>query len=151
MEFFVYSMYAIAAVPPHEEPHVIISIRTPGAPPVNVRRGRNTLAVLFMEFPDLDENYRTIRAIEPPRAKRYSDGELFTGAHAREILTFVNKHKSKIVSIIVQCEGGMSRSPAIAAALSKLMNGDDSRYFKDGRQPNMLVYDTMLKEAANDA
>ena len=142
VEFFVYSMWAIVAVPPHEEPHVIISIRTPGAEPVAVRRGYKTRAILFMAFPDLDENYRAL----PPSAKRYNDGELFTPAQAKEILSFVNRHKDEIQSIIVQCEGGMSRSAGVAAALSKIMNDDDARFFK-GKTPNMLVYSTILREA----
>jgi predicted protein tyrosine phosphatase len=140
MEFFVYSIQAIEAIHPHEEPNVIISIRTPGAPMARIRRGPQTRDILFMAFPDLDENYRALPAGE----KRYNDGALFDEDDAKEILAFVDLHKNHIESIIVHCEGGMSRSPGVAAALSKLLTGDDTRFFKS-KTPNMLVYSTLIK------
>ena len=47
--------------------------------------------------------------------------------------------------IIVHCEAGVSRSAGAVAALSKLLNGDDSYFFKHFL-PNTLVYKLILKE-----
>ncbi len=137
---WTYSQYAIEAVKPHEESHVIISIRTPGAPRAGIRRSPATRDVLYIEFPDLSYEYKSL----PPVAKTYSDDELFNERHAEEILAFVAKHKG-VQSIIVQCEGGLSRSVAVKAALGKILNGDETPY--DGT--NRLVYDTMLKAASS--
>lgn len=91
-----------------------------------------------MEFPDLDDNYKAL----PAAAKTYTDDVLFHEGHAKEILAFVEKHKG-VQSIIVQCEGGLSRSVAVKAALAKILNGDETPY--DGT--NRLVYQTLLDAA----
>ena len=47
-------------------------------------------------------------------------------------------------AILVHCDAGWSRSPAVAAALTKsLLGQDDSHLFK-AKSPNMLVYRTLL-------
>lgn len=61
----------------------------------------------------------------------------FKEEHAKEILKFVDSLKDSVAKILViSCELGVSRSPAIAAAL-------------DGEEPipsaNKLVYETMIK------
>lgn len=133
---WTYSMFAIEAISPHEESHIIISISTPGAPRAHIRRVPATYDILFIEFPDLDDNYKNL----PASAKTYPDDVLFNENHAKEILAFVEKYKG-VQSIIIQCEGGLSRSVAVKAALAKLLNGDETPY--DGT--NRLVYETLLK------
>lgn len=46
--------------------------------------------------------------------------------------------------MVLHCDAGMSRSPGVAAALSKVLVGDDSQFFKRYR-PNMRVYRTLLE------
>lgn len=69
---------------------------------------------------------------------------LFTKEMARNILDFVETHKEKVETILVHCEAGLCRSPAIAAALSKILYNDD-KFFFINFLPNMLVYNTILK------
>ncbi len=45
------------------------------------------------------------------------------------------------------CDAGMSRSPAVAAALGRVLNGDDSSFFAGRYRPNMRVYRMMLDAA----
>ena len=88
--------------------------------------------MLFLEFYDLD--------------KIYNGYELFNRTQAIQILAFIEKHIHEIKLIVVNCEAGVSRSAGVAGALSKLINGDDSEYFKHSL-PNMLVYRTILNVA----
>jgi hypothetical protein len=39
----------------------------------------------------------------------------------------------------------VSRSPAVAAALSKVLTGDDAAFFGGRYRPNMRVYRTLLE------
>ena len=66
---------------------------------------------------------------------------LFSYVNAKEIIDFWNEINSDL--LIVHCEAGVSRSPAIAAALTKINEEDDNFYFKNYR-PNSLVYRTIL-------
>jgi predicted protein tyrosine phosphatase len=55
----------------------------------------------------------------------------------------VDDHRD-VESILCQCEGGLSRSVAVKAALDTLLNEDMTPY--DGT--NALVYNTLLETAA---
>jgi predicted protein tyrosine phosphatase len=69
---------------------------------------------------------------------------LFTENDADQILDFVESHPEAEL-IIVHCDGGVSRSAGIAAALSKILTGSDFNIFNSKRyQPNMHVYRTIL-------
>lgn len=61
-------------------------------------------------------------------------------------------HGGAIERIILHCDAGVSRSPGVAAALSKSLLGDDAEFFRRYR-PNMRVYRTLLnrlhEQAAN--
>ena len=59
------------------------------------------------------------------------------------IWTFVNLNIDRIKRIVIHCEAGISRSVAIASALSKIINNYDDELFNSGI-PNMLVYVTLL-------
>lgn len=62
---------------------------------------------------------------------------------AEQILTFVNLNIDRIKRIVIHCEAGISRSVAVASALSKIINNYDDELFNSGI-PNMLVYVTLL-------
>lgn len=74
---------------------------------------------------------------------------LFDETYADKILNFVEKNKH-VDTLLVHCEAGISRSPAIAAAISKIYLGykEDQIYF-DKYSPNMLVYNVLLNVAFN--
>ena len=62
------------------------------------------------------------------------------------IVDWVNRYKNFVDQIIVSCNGGYSRSPAVAAALSKWLNGSDEEFFGPGYCPNRHVYRLMMNE-----
>lgn len=140
MNLWTYSANAMEAIAPHDEPHIIISIRTPGGPKIKVRRGPATRDVLFIAFPDLSWEYKALPMILRGGGKyAYTDDQLFSVSQAKEILAFVERHKD-VESILINCEGGVSRSPAVAAALGQILHGVSPPY--DGT--NRLVYETLL-------
>lgn len=69
---------------------------------------------------------------------------LFTDDHARQIWDFVEKVWDKVELLLVHCLAGVSRSPAVAAAIAKVKYGDDSLYFSR-YTPNSKVFNTMLR------
>jgi predicted protein tyrosine phosphatase len=71
---------------------------------------------------------------------------MFNEEHATKILDFVNEHWDNVELFMFHCEAGMSRSPAIAAAIMKINGMDDSTWFKN-RTPNSHVYRVLLNTA----
>jgi predicted protein tyrosine phosphatase len=47
----------------------------------------------------------------------------------------------------VHCDAGVSRSPAVAAALARVLKGDDAEYFAGRYRPNTRVYRMLLEHA----
>jgi predicted protein tyrosine phosphatase len=139
VEVYVYSRSAIEATRPHEVPHLIISI-TSGAG--DVARLRTTAAcrgILRLVFPDADAS-----------SELFAEADLFSAEKAAQIWSFVRAHDD-VERIVVHCDAGMSRSPAVAAALSKVLTGDDSDFFGGRYRPNMRVYRLLLDAASNAA
>jgi predicted protein tyrosine phosphatase len=141
MQFSVLSRGEVEYLPNDVSvPHVIISITNPGTAPARVRMNDNTLQVLRLEFEDMEDNpnYRTAMY-----AKAFGEPKLFNRRQAQQIKQLVENVEPEMV--VVHCEAGISRSAAVAAALSKHYNGDDrgiwvsTRYF-----PNKLVYNVLL-------
>ena len=117
--------------------YVVISIRDPHKRPANVRKQAGLRDVLFLSFHDA----------EPTHMMALSGKiKLMMPIHAKQIHQFVDKHKEHIGAIVVHCEQGMSRSPAVAAALCKSMGGDDKNFWRD-YQPNRYVYRLVLEAA----
>ena len=85
---------------------------------------------LFVEFDDVEY------------AKH---GRIITEEQGKEIAQFVRSHPDAEV-IVCQCEAGISRSAAVAAAILKGNGQDDMPVFKSKLYlPNMLVYRTVLR------
>ena len=70
----------------------------------------------------------------------------FTAADARAVWSFVSERMGRVDTLVVQCEAGWSRSPAIAAAISLSIGEDASRFFRD-YGPNVHVFRRMLDHA----
>jgi hypothetical protein len=70
--------------------------------------------------------------------------ESFTPALAAEILDFVTSVWDKADVFLIHCDVGLSRSPAVAAALSQIYYGDDGRWF-ELTFPNRLVYELLVE------
>ncbi len=70
--------------------------------------------------------------------------KLMTEDAARQIWRFIEKYKATVGTIVIQCEQGMSRSPAVAAAISKMLGRDETPFWQK-YQPNRYVYALMCK------
>lgn len=137
MEFIVVSRKRIEAGVGLSVPHLIVSIRDPGDPPPSIPPNPQCRGILALEFHDA----------EPSRGYRVSlDRQLFTLKQAEQVWSFIRQHTANITATIIHCEKGLSRSPAIAAALCKVMGGDEQVFFEQ-YEPNRHVFRTMLKTA----
>ncbi len=138
MEIYVYSRSALEAARPHEVPHIIISISSSPDDLARIRVNDQCRGVLRLSFPDADAP-----------SELHGEETLFSKAKAEEIWKLVRAHQGSIERLIVHCDAGLSRSPGVAAAISKALTGDDSQYFGGRYRPNMRVYRTLL-EAYDD-
>ena len=119
-------------------PYAVISITTPGDEEATIAPSDNCRAVLRLSFYD-------IRA-----AECNAEWQTVLPEHARRIWAFVGEHWGHIEELIIHCDAGQSRSPAVAAALDKVLHGDDSRWWK-GFRFNYLVYETLLNEVGKES
>ncbi len=117
-------------MPPHDVPHVIISITTTEGDLARLPTCDQCRGVLRLVFGDVE--VATGHTI------------VFVPEHARAIWHFVEEHRAEIERVVVHCDAGLSRSPAVAAAISRCMDGDDAEFFARYR-PNMRVYRTLLE------
>jgi len=120
-------------------PHAIISIIQPGRS-AKPKENDQTRAKLTLQFHNLES--------EPDRAWKnfYGEAKLFNEEIAGEVKTFLSS-LSDIEMILIHCETGRHRSPALGAALAN--------YYGDGKQentffcppymPSELVYNVAVK------
>lgn len=151
LKVLVKSKYRAITEEPPEEPHIIISIYTPGDRKPEVKTNKNTALVSYYCFADLDHppSEATIKIFPSLKSKE----ALFSKKMAINIAeTMAIAKAEKINTIVVHCDMGLSRSAAVAAAIEKFYNRDDSKYFSSGPMygkpmytPNMLVYRMMLE------
>lgn len=87
--------------------------------------------VIRFDFDDIEKN---------------EEGKWFTEEDAKNIVAFLNSHDlKKVDKIICSCDGGVSRSSAMAAALSLYFNGNDWNIWGNAQYvPNSTVYRTLL-------
>lgn len=70
---------------------------------------------------------------------RITADDLMTDEDGKKIAEFLNRHHGE--PVIVHCDGGISRSSGVAAAIMKFYNDDDSPIFDSGYyKPNMWCY-----------
>lgn len=102
-----------------------------GWPELNVKESdKNFKGVLKLLFADIDH--------------KMEDYVLFSQAHARQILDFAEAWYPSLDLLIIHCHAGLSRSPAVGAAISRIFKGHDGDFFQT-KIPNMLVYRTILE------
>lgn len=95
---------------------------------------------------------RVIPRSAGPRSSSFADADapsdprlvLFDRERAITIRDFVLAHRDRAERIVVHCDAGLSRSPAVAAAITKALGGDDAPWFKRYR-PNALVYRKLVE------
>lgn len=113
----------------HTDPYILISITDTNLPPNTFGDDPMLIGVLPLKFDDTEEN-------EPNH---------ITDEQAHAIVKFVKKFDQTISHIVVHCEGGVSRSAGIAAALCLHYNNDDWDIFNNVHlAPNMTCYKTLL-------
>ena len=127
------------------EKHVVISIQEPNHDCVTLPKLKSRLGCLQLKFHDVDDD------CSEDFNNWCKEGNIvpFTPYHAKCILEFVNKWKDDVDVIYVNCVAGIQRSAGVAGALSKILNGDDSYYFKH-YIPNRYVYRLILDEYYNE-
>lgn len=116
-----------------EVPYLVISIANPSMPHPTLLEAPHRLGVLRLAFDD----------IEPSKGMPGGKQPMDEG-HAREIRQFVEAHPEAEL-IVVHCDAGMCRSPAVAAALWRWMEGNRGPFF-DLFRPNEHVYRTLMDE-----
>lgn len=126
----VYSRSMIELIRPYnDDPHLIISIVSGEGEQANLPICKATVDVLRLHFHDADvAQEKTI---------------LFNEEMAKQILNFLFVKNNEVPLLLIHCDAGYSRSPAIAAAVDKITRGDDSHWFKT-KAPNRLVLTTLL-------
>ncbi|MDT6960800.1 hypothetical protein QTN24_04765 [Cupriavidus sp. SZY C1] len=90
----------------------VISITAPSRPPADVDGFDHVLRV---SFADVDFLSSTLS----PRA-RAALSDAFTIEQAQAIRRFIESLPSEVTSVVVHCEGGYSRSSAVALALHRI-------------------------------
>jgi len=92
---------------------------------------KNLIALFRIKFPDADKNFK----------REGKTIEVLSNSDAEDILDFVFSIRNRVQLIVCQCDGGISRSSAVAAALGKIFNNDDTFVFNFPKyKPNMFVY-----------
>jgi predicted protein tyrosine phosphatase len=109
-----------------DRPWAAISITTEGGFPT--LSDDNRLGLLQLVFAD---------TADPDRA------DSFTVSQATELLDFVELVWDRVEVLLIHCEAGMSRSPGVAAALSRIHYGDDGPW-GEYDFPNSLVYQRLV-------
>ncbi len=114
--------------------YVVISIRNSGEPRAKVKKQAGLRGVLYLAF----------SGIEPMAGRRLPpEIKIFTSAQADKICAFVHRHKADVGAIVVHCEKGTSRSPAVAAAISDAL-GLDAKRFWQLHTTSKYIYNTVL-------
>jgi predicted protein tyrosine phosphatase len=117
-----------------KEKHIVISYRDLGNEKANLPENKNRLDVLWLCFDDLT-------------GKEDGAEKPFNEEAAKQIWDFIRKHLNSIEYIVLNCEAGISRSPATAAAIAQVLNGNNEYFFKNPMFIlNVFIYKLMLRE-----
>lgn len=104
------------------------------------------------DWPDLDEDGRVallqLAFADVANVDLRYDYDGFTESDAHEIFDFLEDQVGRFEVLLVHCEMGLSRSPAIGAAVARIWQGRGAEHaYFDRWTPNGLVYRTMLEVA----
>ena len=118
--------------------YVVISIYDPDKRRACIPKQAGLRDVLYLAFHDAEPS----ETLELPE-----NIVLMTEDQARQVWEFVGQWAGRVGSIVVHCEQGMSRSPAVAAAICRAFGGDHQYFFRE-YQPNQYVFRLMNRETA---
>ena len=114
--------------------YVVISIHDPTKPPARVRPQMGLRGVLTLAFHDAEPLLGGELPVEI---------KLMAPEQADALWAFLGQHRAQVGALVVHCEGGVSRSPAVAAAVAEAWDLDGRRFWQD-YTPNHHVYHTVL-------
>lgn len=101
---------------------------------------RNMIEHLTLQFHDCEPN-KTVDGVPV----KFGNLEFFSEEHAHKILTLHEKMiDTGINRLYVHCWDGVSRSPAVCAALDNIEGKPDDHWFKN-YSPNPYVYRTLIE------
>jgi len=110
----------------------VISITDPDEPTAVIERDERD--ILRQQFHDLDRFHSQLKEVT-----------YFSHSHAAIIATFVHKNLQKD-NMVIHCEAGISRSPAIAAAICNHLNLPGWWKFFHKCMPNLMVLTILRSE-----
>ena len=139
-QFLVLSRAAIETFTA-DTPYLVVSITDPEQPEATIPESPFLWATVRMKFHDIAKPSR----IAVQFATNSSDVYM-TEADAERILSFVGEHLAEVKLTVCHCEQGISRSAAIAAALSRILQDEDEFFFRH-YWVNRYVYDLLLAKA----
>ena len=113
--------------------YALISIRDTGAKRARIPKPSALRGVLHLMFDDAEPSDAMPL---PPHVTAMNRSQ------AQQIWRFVDQHKAHVGAFVVHCHQGMSRSPAVAAALAVYLGLDEQSILRR-YQPNRYVYDLM--------
>lgn len=119
-----------------ELPYLIISVTDPNNSDAEIAESPNLLDIIRLKFDDIGKPNKFQFEKTPDI--------LMSEAQAKQVLEFVKKYLSEVKLIVCQCEQGMSRSPAMAGALSRILQNEDE-YFLQNYWANRWVYDLLIE------
>ncbi len=134
VNFLVLNRYEVETVMP-EVPYLVLSVTDPERPEAILAASPHQRAVLRLRFHDKGKG-------RPPVVGKV----VMTPEDARAIISFVYAHLAEVELIVCQCEAGISRSAALAAALSRILQ-DEDHFFFEHYAPNDWIYRTLLEAA----
>ena len=125
--------------------HVFISITAPGVIPVELPDNVFRRAELFLSFDDI-ENVKELAAFD-------RDPEtwpiIFNYSHANKVMNLLLENIPYLSTILINCDSGVSKSPAVAAAIDRFFGGDGKIFFEK-YQPNNLVFKILYSYLYNN-
>jgi predicted protein tyrosine phosphatase len=141
MTIHVFDRQTVERGVPLQRPHVLISIFDPDSRrgPAKLPPDPNRVDVLTLGFHDALLPSDPENEGVPPGIHLLSDEQV------RSVVDFVERHRNGVSAIVVHCNQGLSRSPAVAAAIAEHL-GEESNGFWKRHSPNATVYQ-LLKRA----
>jgi len=128
-----------------EKDHIVISIHDPYDTPAKMPKNESRLDTLHLKFHDWDDQAKFKLQHEFSNSPTAKKMVFVSKADARKIVKFVRFYDGTVDKIICQCDAGISRSSAVAAALAHCLGEDDEVFFKR-YIPNRRVYRLILDE-----
>jgi predicted protein tyrosine phosphatase len=118
----------LAEITDQQVPYFVISIVPFNFKEANLKKSSNQKAVLRLMFNDVTDGKTSMNDEQAEQVRDFVLENLKNGVH----------------SCIIHCTAGISRSAGVGAAISKVINGDDSEFFLSF-MPNAHCYKKVLE------